>query len=1243
MKVQYLLWAVSLLLAGCAGQTATLTQNPTPEPTMAAAERFYQATTAQEARDAVADARIAAPASPVTRELEGWLAWLEDRPEAALEAWTAVLLDAGSQPFVDPYSRLNRVRWTAAERRRVADALMTVARVHPDPAVRARAASRAAARYNGLGLAPQTEEAASLAHGRLPLTVIGPFDNDQGKGLQTVFEPETLIDFDAEYDGRLVPVRWRTLPLRNAGDVVHLSHFLYPSQWSVAYAATGVSVAAGKYELRITTGSPLAVWVNGVRIFDHPGRRGGAGADGVVLPVVLRDGDNRILVKTGNRNQKWKLGVRITGPGGTRVDLRAAAGDADVAPGPAPVDQKIAEASMGEISCGDGPRCAAWQLVHADETGQGSGRLPLAEAYLRENPDALLVKLLFAQILSEEGEKGRASDLLQELHEALGGEFPRVEARLGAFWRSKRRFDQAREVLLPVTQTHPDRPSAWRELGRVFTDEKWWEDGCAAWRTAVELRPDTGALVALADCLRNWNPVTPLETVQIWRRAAAGVPGRFGVQRELIDLAMETGDYGEARRRLALSSRLNPTSRLVMRRAGYLHRHRDDPGAEAEVYERWRYLRPGDPEPWAQLARLAYVGGDEEQARSLWAAALARDPDDKRLANRLDYVSASEDAPWRADVPTDKGIRGLVAEAAGTKVRPGASRYVILDHAVYVLRADGSASQYVTLVTRAETTGGRDAMTSHKTGRSARVRLAYAITAEGKRIEASSLRDGVIRFRELGVGAVTVIQFRRDSKPPPFLSGSRADNFNFDGVNEQRGTVRWIVWRPSNVPFHEVVDEGVRSESSKHDGWVRHQYAADDTGPLPIEPNMPPGRDARKWVFVSTVPSWESVGTWEKELIRDAFRTTPELTALAQTIFDGAADNREKVARLMSWIIKDIRYQQDYAGVIEGVKPHAAAVVMARRYGDCKDKAVLFISLARLGGIDAHFALVRTRGAGQVRREVPMQQFNHAIVYLPPQDGFPEGRFLDPTVGYRDVFALRGDDQGTLSLVYDPVKEEHTWREVPWDDADRNWGRYAATVTVAPDGSAELEVSLSGVGSVGTLLRRSTENEVTRHKLGEGMLNGAFPESTLAEVVRVERDDLTRPAVGVFRGSSKRAGRVEGDTMRLGGIAPFIPGNYVLSKRVWALKLGQSLRDERDLTFVLPAGAEIVARPADLEWTGPCYRASQKVGVEGNKVHILRRVEVVCHSVEPADYPAVRERALEIRTEMSKEFVIRVP
>lgn len=1231
------LWAV-----GCAATGPSLTQHPTPDAVVDAADQFYAATSADEAREAVAAARAAAPNSPLTREVEGWMAWLEDRPDDAIDAWLAVLLDRGTEAFIRPHLRASDFSWSDLNRRRILAAHESVAAGHDDPARRARAAAHVARIHRDLGSVEDGRDAVATIPGQLPLTVIGPFDNEQGKGLQTEFEPELELDVDGEYDGRRVPVRWRTLPADHLQPKVRLEDFIYPSRWSLAYAVSAFEVDGGPHEVRITTRSPLAVWVNGVRVFDHPGKRGGGRLDAVVLPVELRKGSNQVLVKSANRTAWWDLGVRITGPQGAPAAVRPLPPDAEITPGVAPTAAPIAEESLGEIPCGEGPRCAVWRIVHADDLGLGAGRIAPAEALLQEHPESLLGRVLAARVLAGEGETGRAVDLLQRLHESVGSDLPTVGVRLGTLWTNRGRLEAARDVLVPLTKAHPDRPGALRQLAYVFGQEEWWENSCRSRRRVLALTAATLDARRLADCLSRWGTTHSEESAALRRRAAVSMPGAWTNQRALINDALHAGRDREAATRLTVVRRLAPTDNNWLVREARLHRLRGNVARERATQEHRHYLRPGSPGPLRALARLAYVEGDEAEARRLWAAALERDPDDKRLANRLDFLANPADAPWREDVPSDREIQQLIAASADEEIQPGADRLTILGHNVSIIRSDGSATSWVTLVSRALNTVGRDRLTKIKAGKSSRVSLAYAITPAGERVEASSVRGGTIRFRELAVGAVTVLQYRLHSRAPNFLSGSRADEITFDGFGDQRREARWIVWRPERSAFHEDVSEGIRTEASSRGSWMRHVYAADDIAPLERESSTLPRRDMRRTAIISTVPSWESIATWERELIRDAFRTTPELEALAKKIFDGAKDNRERAARLMSWIIKEIRYQKDYDGVLEGVKPHAAPVVVSRRYGDCKDKATLFIALARLGGIDAHYALIRTRKHGGVRRAVPMQQFNHVIVYLPPQEGFPDGRFLDPTVRNRDIFSLRPDDQGTLSWVYDVTNDEHTWREVPWDPPERNWGKLKATVDLATDGSGEVEMELSSVGNLADVFRRETENPAAQERVGARALNATFPESALEAVVTLERESLTEPFRAVFRGTSKRAAQPEGDTFRIGAVAPQLAGDFSVPERRSTLSVGESRRSIVDLTYVLPAGAEIVSRPDDAQWEGQCFVATQKITVDGNRVRVQRTVDTVCHTVAPADYPKVWARAVKLRTELVKPTIIRM-
>ena len=136
---------------------------------------------------------------------------------------------------------------------------------------------------------------------------------------------------------------------------------------------------------------------------------------------------------------------------------------------------------------------------------------------------------------------------------------------------------------------------------------------------------------------------------------------------------------------------------------------------------------------------------------------------------------------------------------------------------------------------------------------------------------------------------------------------------------------------------------------------------------------------------------------------------------------------------------------------IAGVRPRPCRQVLERGYGDCKDKAVLLISLARELGLPLEYALLRTVPAGRVEREVPNQQFNHAIVYVPKQEGFPEPFFVDATTDGLDVGSLRSDDQGAWSLVLDPKKREgYQFIQIPYRSPAEQFER--SVVSIAVDG-----------------------------------------------------------------------------------------------------------------------------------------------------------------------------------------------
>ena len=103
---------------------------------------------------------------------------------------------------------------------------------------------------------------------RPALNLLGPFDNDQGKGFEVSYPPESEIDLTKSYSGKLARLSWRRdVPSDRAG-LINLGAMMHPSRWQAAYAVTAFDVRdAGQYEIRLGASSGLKVWLNGTETF----------------------------------------------------------------------------------------------------------------------------------------------------------------------------------------------------------------------------------------------------------------------------------------------------------------------------------------------------------------------------------------------------------------------------------------------------------------------------------------------------------------------------------------------------------------------------------------------------------------------------------------------------------------------------------------------------------------------------------------------------------------------------------------------------------------------------------------------------------------------------------------------------------------------------------------------------------------------------------------------------------------
>jgi transglutaminase-like putative cysteine protease len=150
-------------------------------------------------------------------------------------------------------------------------------------------------------------------------------------------------------------------------------------------------------------------------------------------------------------------------------------------------------------------------------------------------------------------------------------------------------------------------------------------------------------------------------------------------------------------------------------------------------------------------------------------------------------------------------------------------------------------------------------------------------------------------------------------------------------------------------------------------------------------------------VFESQAPGWfQQFGAIEYSQFAD----WAEVVRTAQPLFDVSPVQSGEMQQLVGQfkktsedpqarIIAAVRFVQDeirYTGIEEGIgayRPTAPREVLARRFGDCKDKTLLAVTLLRGMGIEAVPALVSTHWRSETRNRLPSPYaMNHAIVRI---------------------------------------------------------------------------------------------------------------------------------------------------------------------------------------------------------------------------------------------------------------------
>ncbi len=221
---------------------------------------------------------------------------------------------------------------------------------------------------------------------------------------------------------------------------------------------------------------------------------------------------------------------------------------------------------------------------------------------------------------------------------------------------------------------------------------------------------------------------------------------------------------------------------------------------------------------------------------------------------------------------------------------------------------------------------------------------------------------------------------------------------------------------PLAVNFPE--DKIIINDFVRPDGVREVNYAISGLPAMCSESRQPSVMASSPYILIrGYFQNVDSLYRYHRRML-DVDTVIPDVgSVLAQIIGDGAATERQRIARLYDYVQHKVRYVAFEEGEA-GYRPDTPAEVLRKQYGDCKGMALLLATLLNRSGVEAYIASVGTNSIPFKISEHPtLAATNHMICIVPDGDGY---LFLDPTAEYVSPDHVNSSIAGKDAMMFLP-------------------------------------------------------------------------------------------------------------------------------------------------------------------------------------------------------------------------------
>ena len=629
-------------------------------------------------------------------------------------------------------------------------------------------------------------------------------------------------------------------------------------------------------------------------------------------------------------------------------------------------------------------------------------------------------------------------------------------------------------------------------------------------------------------------------------------------------------------------------------------------------------------------AEVLNLNKHKKGAEEYYKKALLHNASSTKLRTALYEILQLKDEIEEAET---KDVYDLIKKRRNTKLIGDHGVTILFDEQIVNVYPEGGRKIKVTYVYEVTNESGIEYLKEYSLNTSGVNLTKYEIVKPNGSLSPAEDNGDMLVFTNLAVGDVIYVSYDyTDNSYGRFYKDFNISH-QFNGNYANVESVFKLIY-PQDMTFKTAFLNGEAPMKEKKMGQkILKEWRKENISNLPIyESYAPTYADLVNTFHIGTINNWKEIANWYADLVKKSMKYDKITEKTFNEIFPNGTNglsDYQKAYEIYKYIGQNITYSfLDFRQ--SGHVPQKPSKTIITKLGDCKDLSTLFVVLGEKAGLNANLVLVLTNDNGSKQLLLPSQEFNHCIVSV-NLDG--KVHFLEMTNNFLPFLALPNSlyKASALQIYFDKAKNENAnLIAIPFDNTMPNISVSKTRVNVT-DSEKEFVTTFTLSGDnksyFNELFSDRTSEEVRKTELESYLNNGLSNTVNLikSELIKNERfsNEIVVELIYKIKEKTQKLGSLK--MLNLPFVfKPFNKDIVTLESRKFEIEYSfyeSSHKYESEITFNIPDGHKFVEIPENktLSYKDKNYELTYEL-VAPNQLLVKRTAKMSWDNIPVNEY-----------------------